>query len=155
MAMNIGETLLHGPENRRFRLAPEPPKILWDLQIHFNLAPFGESLDIPMESRSKSGFIQQRWMKQVGNRADLSTEFLYQSRTVVNRIGELREPFDVGSHRGKVHPQRGEHLPHAVVQLTGDAPSLIILQLHQARREFAQILIGPIEFNGAFLYRCP
>src|SRR5580700_2119128 len=153
MAMNIGETLLHGPEYRRFRLAPEPLKILWDLQIHFDLAPFGESLDVPMESRSKPRFIQQRGMEQVGNRADLSTEFLYQSRTVVYRIGGLREAFDVGSHGGKVHSERGQHLPHAVVQLTGDAPSLVILQLHQTRREFAQILIGPVEFYCAFLDR--
>src|SRR6266404_8161720 len=106
-----------------------------------------------MESRSESRFIQQRWREQVGNRADLSTEFLYQSRTVVNRIGGLREAFDVGSHRRKVHSERRQHLPHTVVQLTGDAPSLIILQLHQTRREFAQILIRLVEFYGAFLYR--
>src|SRR4030081_1281046 len=98
MAMNIGETLLHGPENRRFRFAREPLKIRGDLQIHLNLAPFGESIDVPAESRSKSRFIQERGMEQVGNRADLSTEFLYQSRTVVNRISSLHEAFDVGSH---------------------------------------------------------
>src|SRR6202795_2469958 len=46
-AMNIGETLLHGPENRRFRFAREPPKIRGDLQIHLNLAPFGESVCVP------------------------------------------------------------------------------------------------------------
>src|SRR5216684_8337452 len=152
MAMNIGETLLDGSENRRFRLAPEPLKIRGDLQIHFNFAPFGESIDVPMESRSESRFIQQRWVEQVGNRADLSTEFLYQSRTVVNRIGGLREAFDVGSHRRKVHSQRRQHLPHTVVQLTGDAPPLIILQLHQTRREIAQILTGPVEFYSAFPY---
>jgi len=107
MAMNIRETLLNGPEDCGFCLAPEPLKIRGDLQIDFYLAPFGESLDVPMKSRSKSRFIQQRWMEQVGNRADLSTEFLYQSRTLVNGIGGLRETFDVGSYRGKVHSQRG------------------------------------------------
>ena len=89
----------------------------------------------------------------MGNRADLSTEFLYQSRTVVNRISGLHQAFDIGSHRGKVHSQRRQHLPHAIVQLTGDAPSFIILQLHQPRREFAQILVRLVEFYGAFLYR--
>src|ERR1700674_2114984 len=133
MAMNIGETLLHGPENRRFRFAAEPLKIRGDLQIHLNLAAFGESVCVPAESRSESRFIQQWGMEQVENRADLSTEFLYQSRTVVNSIGGLCEAFDVGSHGSKVHSQRSQHLPHAVVQLTGDPPSLIILQLHQTR----------------------
>jgi hypothetical protein len=48
------------------------------------------------------------------------------------------------------------------VQLAGDAPSLIILQLEQTRRKLAQILIGPVEFYCALLYcffqfssRCP
>src|SRR3981081_4602444 len=133
MAMNIRETLLHGPENRRFRLAPEPFKIRWDLQIHLDLAPFGESIDVPTEGRCKSRFVQQRGMQQMGNRADLSTEFLYQSSTIVKRISGFHEAFDVGSHRAKVHSQRRQHLPHAIVQLTGDAPPLIILQLHQTR----------------------
>src|SRR5882762_7801978 len=152
MAMNVGETFLYGSEDCGFCLAREPLKIRGDLQIHFNLAPFGESVDVPMESRSQSRFIQQRGMEQVGNRADLPTEFLYQSRTVVNRTGGLHEAFDVGSNRGKVHSQRSQHLPYAVVQLTGNAPSLINLQLHQTRRELAQILIRLVEFYGAFLY---
>src|SRR5258708_19557572 len=59
MAMNIRETLLHGPENRRFRLAIEPPKICGDLQIHFDLATLGESLSIPPQSRTNSTFLQQ------------------------------------------------------------------------------------------------
>src|SRR5437899_6264600 len=123
MAMNIGETLLYGPENCRFRLAIEPLKIRGDLQIHFNLAPFGESLDVPMESRRKSRFIQQGWMEQMGNGADLSTEFLYQSRTVVNRISGLHEASDIGSNCGKLYSQRRQHLPNAVLHLTGEAPS--------------------------------
>src|SRR5258708_2938381 len=103
MAMNIRETLLHGPENRRLGLAIEPPKIRGNLQIHFDLATLGESLCVPTESRSKSGFVQQRRMEQVGDRADLLAEFSYQSRTIVNRIGGLREALDVGSHRSKIH----------------------------------------------------
>src|SRR5579863_7920058 len=103
MTMNIRETLLHGPEDRRFRLPTQPPKIFGDLQIHFNLAALGESLDIPEESRSKSRFIQQRGMEQVGNRANFSTEFLYQRRAVVNRLGGLGEAFYVGSYNCQVH----------------------------------------------------
>src|SRR5258708_16585853 len=57
MAMNIRETLLYGPENRRFRLAIEPLKIREYLQIHFNLAPFAHYLDVPMDRRRTSRFI--------------------------------------------------------------------------------------------------
>src|SRR5258708_5236482 len=119
MAMNIRETLLYGPGNRRFRLALEPLKIRGDLQIHFNLAPLGKSIDVPMESRSKPRFIQQRWMKQVGNRANLSTEFLYQSRTVVNRTSRPRQAFDGGSHGRKLHSLRRQHLAQPGMTLRG------------------------------------
>ncbi len=151
--MNVCKTLLHGTENRRFRLTRQPLKTRGDFQIHFDLAAFGESIDVPVESGRKSRFVEQRWMEQVGDGADLSTEFLYQSRTVVNRTGSLGEAFDVGSHRRKVHSEGGQHLAYAVVQLAGDAPSLIILQLHQTRREFAQILIAPVELCRALVYR--
>ena len=63
MTMNIRETLLYGPENRRFRLAIEPLKIRGNLQIHLNLATLSESFYVPAQSRSKSRFIQQRWME--------------------------------------------------------------------------------------------
>src|SRR5216684_2027241 len=128
MAMNVRETLLHGAENRRLRLAIQPLKIRGNLQIHCDLAALGESLCIPTESRSKSSFIQQRWMEQMGNCANLLAEFLYQSRTVVNRIGGLRQALDVGSHRGKVHSLCGWQLHYAVVQRWGKAASLVIVQ---------------------------
>src|SRR5713101_9038149 len=150
MTMNIGKTFLYRAENSRFRLARKPPKILRKLQIDLDLAPLREALYVPAKCRSKSSFVQQGRMKQVRNRADFSTQLLYQRRAVVNRSGNLGEAIDVGSHGGKVHSQRRQHLSHAVVQLASDAPSLIILQLDQARREFAQVLIGGTEFRRTF-----
>src|SRR5882757_4777485 len=133
MTMNIGKTFLHRSENGRFRLAREPSKIRREVQIHSNLAPLGEPLYVPAKGRSKSSFVQQRRMQQVRNRADLSTQFLYQGGAVLNRTCRLGQALNIGSHGGKVHSQRRQHLSHAVVQLASDAPSLVILQLDQAR----------------------
>src|SRR5258708_20660146 len=115
--MNICKTLLHGTENRRFRLTRQPLKTRGDFQIHFDLAAFGESIDVPVESGRKSRFVEQRWMEQVGDGADLSTEFLYQSRTVVNRTASLGEAFDVGSNSRKLHSDAVHHLTSAAFQL--------------------------------------
>src|SRR5258708_38382752 len=106
MAMNIGETLLHRPENRSFRLALEPFKIRGYFQIHINLATLGESLYVPPKSRGKSSFIQQRRTQQAGNCADLFAGLPDQSRAVVVRMGGLGETFHVASHRSTVHCRR-------------------------------------------------
>src|SRR5258708_25509184 len=122
MAMNIGETLLHRPENRSFRLALEPFKISGYFQIHINLATLGESLYVPPKSRGKSSFIQQRRMQQVGNCADLFAELLYQSRAVVDRMGGLGEKLDVASHRSQFHYLSCQHLPRTDAPLSTDSP---------------------------------
>src|SRR5438552_11097355 len=51
MAMNIGETLLYGPENRCFRLAIEPLKIRGYLQIPLQFAMFGDSVYLTIARR--------------------------------------------------------------------------------------------------------
>src|SRR5258708_5735620 len=83
------------------------------------------SLDVLLDGGRKCRLVEQRWVGKVGDGADVSTEFLFPSSTVVNRTGSLGEAFDVGSHRSKVHSEGGHHLAFAVVQRAGDAPSLV------------------------------
>jgi len=45
MTMNVGKTLLYGPENRCLCLARKTLEILRELQIHLNLANVRESID--------------------------------------------------------------------------------------------------------------
>jgi len=100
----------------------------------FNFAPFGESLDVPMESRSRvplhpaeedgaGGEIVRTSRLSSCTRAALS----------LTAIGGLREAVRCRfPTAARVH---SEAPPASAPQLscnsTGDAPSLIILQLHQ------------------------
>src|SRR6266481_5581869 len=58
MAMNIRETLLNGPEDCGFCLAPPPLRIHGEYQNHFTKVPFGESLYVSGDSPRNSPIIQ-------------------------------------------------------------------------------------------------
>jgi hypothetical protein len=62
---------LHNAENRRFQIPRQRVKIVRRFQINLHLAAHCKSFHIPPESGSESSFVQQGWMKQIRNRAEV------------------------------------------------------------------------------------
>jgi len=65
MTMDIGEAFLHHPEDGELHFFGKPLEALWDVELRYDLAAFGESLDVAVKRRGETCFIQQRRMQQV------------------------------------------------------------------------------------------
>ena len=65
------------------------------------------------------------------NCADLCVEIIDQRSTVSNGADGFAEPLQIGFDSRQIHSQRNQHLADTVVQFAGDAPALVILQLHE------------------------
>ena len=63
MAMNVRETLLHYPEDRKFHFLRHAPEVDGYVEFYFDFAAFGEPFDIPTKSRKETHLIQQRRMQ--------------------------------------------------------------------------------------------
>jgi len=85
----------------------------------------------------------------VRNCADFFTNCLNHGFAIGEGIDGLSKSFDVFSRGGQIHSEGYHSLPYAVVQFAGDPSSLIILRFEQTGTEFAQTLIGTIEFRCA------
>ena len=71
---------------------------------------------------------------------------------VIESGSSPRQLFHIAPHQRQVHRSPAPPmLPHAVVQFSGNSSALVILQLHEARREFPQIPIHSVKIRGAFL----
>src|SRR6202035_2533002 len=72
MAMNICKAFLNHAQNGGLRFARQAPKVLREIEIHFDLAADSKAFDIPAEGGRQAGFIEQRGMQQVRYRTDLA-----------------------------------------------------------------------------------
>ena len=83
-----------------------------------------------MEGRSSSAMLRTTWTL-------LSASLRMDSRW-------RRRSASPGADRAKIaqlHQQRGERLADFVVQLAGDGAALLLLRLHQARRELLELAL--------------
>src|SRR6266853_3181212 len=64
MTMDVCETFLHQPKDRRLHISRQAGKILRQFQVHLYSAALRESLDVPAKGRCQPGFIKKRWMEQ-------------------------------------------------------------------------------------------
>jgi hypothetical protein len=82
MTMDIRQGLLHQPKNGRLQIARQPIEMVRELQLHRDLAAFRKSLDVHPKSGSKSSFIEQGRVKEIGNRADILGHVVHQDRAI-------------------------------------------------------------------------
>src|SRR5579864_8728735 len=78
-------------------------EIVRTVEVDFNLAPLGKSIDVPPEGRGQASFVEQWGMQQMRNRADFLAHFANQVFAVGEHGGGLSEEVDVGSHSRQVH----------------------------------------------------
>src|SRR3979411_2484309 len=102
MTMDIRQALLHYPDKGRYQLLGETPEIIGEFGLNLNLAALCKSLNVPAESRSESGLVQQRRMKQVRDGAHFLAHFLHHRLALAQGVGCLGKSFDVSSHGRKI-----------------------------------------------------
>src|SRR5206468_7842087 len=72
---DVCETLLDDAEQGSFHFLWKPSQVLWQLDIDLNAAAASEPLDEPVQRGSQSELVQQGWMQQIGESADLLGAF--------------------------------------------------------------------------------
>ena len=87
--MDVGQALLHDPEDGGFSFPGQPAHGLVVGKANFNLAAFGEAIHIPGESGSQPGLVQQRRMQQVRHGAQLAGEFIDEENAIGDRPAEI------------------------------------------------------------------
>src|SRR5207247_9371314 len=90
-------------------------------------------------------------MQKMRNCADLCVEIIDQRSTVSNGADGFAEPLQIGFDSRQIHSQRNQHLADTVVQFAGDAPALVILQVHETCGEVEEAAGGRIEVGGALV----
>src|SRR5215468_2456245 len=85
--MNIGETLLHGSEKSGLQFAGKSSEVLGDFQFDCDLATLRETIDVPAQRRNQTGFVEQRWMEQVGYGAHFLVHVLNEGSTISDGLG--------------------------------------------------------------------
>src|SRR6266567_8772187 len=109
MTVNVREALLNDPENGGFQILRETPQILWQIEINCDLAAFGKPIQVRTKTRGEPNFIQQWWMKQMGDGAQFSRQFLYQTDTFPDCLGSAGSDVAVFRlHQRQVHAESSE-----------------------------------------------
>src|SRR5580704_16556248 len=139
MAMNVRKALLHDAKHRQFDIAGESAEALIDVEVDDQMATFLQSLYVPANGLRQAIFIQKRRMQKIGCGAYLLAQLLNQVLPVVNRFTERRVLRCVLRHAGEAHAERGYDLSGAVMELTGNMPPFIILDLQQAIRQLPEL----------------
>src|ERR1700681_4157594 len=67
MPMNIRQAFLRHPEQTQLMLPRQSWQIGGKFDARSDLAAFGKSLDLPSQGGRKSGFIEQRRIKEIGH----------------------------------------------------------------------------------------
>ena len=71
MAVNVRQTLLQDPEQRKLEWRRKPAQVFRHIKTRLDAAPCCETLHVPLGGRGKTRFIQQGWMQKVRDGASL------------------------------------------------------------------------------------
>ena len=108
--MDVGQTFLNDPKDGDFHFVWQPAEIAGDFQIHLNIAAFREAIHIPAKGRGKAGDIEEWWMKQMRNRANLARNLFDQVSILRNGSGSERiELMGLSLNYGDVHAESCQH----------------------------------------------
>src|SRR5580658_469825 len=90
-------------------------------------------------------------MQQMRDGANFPADLLHHCGVLGNGAGSCGiELIGLMLHDSNVHAERGEKLPHAVMQLSRDVPALFIADLLQPARELAQAFVRQVQVCGSF-----
>src|SRR5579871_5337746 len=134
MAMNVGQGFLYDAEDDEFDFAGLTLEILGDVKANVDGAAFDEAVDIPAERANQAGFVKHRRMQQVRSRADILTDLADEFETFADQFGVLGFLSGFTGNAGEnrqVHAQDAQHLTGAIVKLTGEAPTFVVLRFEQ------------------------
>ena len=82
-------------------------EVVREIEIHSDFAAHSKTIHIPAKGGCEAGFIEQRRMQQVRNRADFRGHFMDKIFAVGQCIRSLGQSLDVASYGGQVHAQGG------------------------------------------------
>ena len=80
--MDVCKALLRNPEQTQLMVLWQSLPIRREFQFRGDFAPLSESVDVPLQSGIQPHFVQQRWMKQIGHRTNIS-------RNLFDQLGVL------------------------------------------------------------------
>src|SRR5579863_5853774 len=131
MAMDVGQSFLQYAEEREFDCIGQTDWIVWGVQGQFDSTPKTKALDIPSGRRSYPHRVHGRRMQQIGKGPNLGDASLRQLFGLGPQLPALRRRFE----HVHVEFQSNQVLPQTIVQLTGNAATLRVLQAQQPRSE--------------------
>ena len=82
MPVNIREAFLQDAEQSCFHFSIQSCHVRWNFQIDLNPAALGKSFTVPASGGGESGFIQQRWVKEVRDGASLGEAFFHRIQAI-------------------------------------------------------------------------
>ncbi len=133
VAGHIGQRLLHEAKKDELHIRIEPLKVGSNIQIDRNAAALHIAFHKGTQRQAETGLVQQRRVKQVGNRAHLADRSLEHLLELTERRKRALR------HRvlDAAHDQGGRNqiLAGAVMQVAGDAPAFLVLRPHQRSGE--------------------
>ena len=72
--MDISQAFLNRPEYCNFGIRGQTRQGFWKFEIGRNVASLRKPIHVPLKRGRKTYLVEQRWMKEVRNRAYLRTE---------------------------------------------------------------------------------
>src|SRR5690349_8926893 len=129
MTVNVGESLLQDPKQRKLCIPRKPPELFRNLEIHPDAASSRKTIKVPGNRRTQAQLLQHRWIQQVRHRSNFFNAVVGQVYTSSYSVG-IRPS---GRERLKVHFDGGKNLPQAVMQVPSDTPSFLVLGTQQVK----------------------
>src|SRR5579864_18759 len=160
MSVDVCQALLHETKYGEFCLRCKPFEFVRNIQLDADATTLRQSIDIPAECGRQSAFVQHWWMQKIRSRAYFLGQILNQLVGIFDAFGKSRwVALRVLCDSSKGHPQCSEILASAVMQLTGNTPTFLVLSKHQFSRKVAKLVrllkdlsISPLELLGSKLY---
>src|ERR1700687_987496 len=116
MAMDVGQTLLHNPEQTQLIVLWQSLPICRKFQVCGDIAPLRESVDEPFQRGMQSHFILQRWMKQIRYSANVCRNLLNELGVLLRASSRIRAKFRLFPvYPGSIHAHSSEQLPYSVM----------------------------------------
>ena len=139
VAVDVGEALLRDAEKGDLDVEREAPDLLLFDEVDGDPATADEAVDEPAERGGQSGLVQERWMQDVGERANLPRRLLDERRALGEQLLGQRVRYRLPPvNLFEIEPKRQEVLRRAVVEIASDPPAFVVLHPKQSAGELAE-----------------
>src|ERR1035438_3972601 len=127
--MHVRQTFLENTEKGNLHVHRQPFRVGRKVEGYVQSTALGKALDVPLRRAAKAYLIQQRWMQQVRHGPYFLDCLICQFCHVGNKRHFGRVFFTVLLQERDTDFQRRQRLASAVVQITRQLASLLILYL--------------------------